>query len=203
MKFTYLNEWHFFDETIMPEDPVILQIGLMGIEHLKCLRTLYPGATIIAYEPHENNFVAMKEEADALGIKLVKKALAEKNGEVTLYLYGSSVSHSLFDREDLKAVGESQVEGVTFSTILTEQELEKVDLLIMNCEGGELFALGEIVKEKTIRERVSQLCVSFHCPRIYPKEAREDLLKQLVLTHDKFVGEGCPGIPDHLLILRR
>ena len=208
MKLTYLNEYHFFNETIMPDNPMVVQIGLMGADHLKNLRAKYPGAEIHALEADPQNSDDMMGDAEALEIHLWEGALSQKSVEGTLYQYKSGVASSLFPRHEItpdnpeygKLRSSVKVDGTTLMQFFKDIRVKYVDLLIMNCEGAELFALNEIIKKKTLREKIAQICVSFHSPRIYTQEERDNVIAGLLDTHHHLVGKKCPGIPDHLFI---
>lgn len=208
MKLTYLNNYHFFNETIMPEKPTVVQIGLMGAGHLKNLIAKYPDAEVHALEADPQNSDAMMDETEDLGVHLWDGALTAKCVETTLYQYKHGVSSSVFPRHEItpknpdygKLKSSVKVDGTTLTQFFKDIRVKYVDLLIMNCEGAELFALNEIIKKKTLREKIAQICVSFHSPRIYTQEERDNVIAGLLDTHHHFVGKKCPSIPDHLFI---
>lgn len=200
MKITYLSDYHYFNETIVEGDPVVVQVGVADIFTLKKARSLYPKAKLIAYEADPNNFDNVKKLAsdEKLSVKFVNKAVCGKVGDVTLHRYENFVSHSLLDRPDQELVEDVVVKSVNIASVFKSNRIKKIDILVLNCEGSELEILNDIFSEPDLS--ISQICVSFHCPRIYPIECRDGLLKVAGPNYHIIQELRFDGIPDHLLI---
>jgi len=127
-----------------------------------------------------------------------------ERGVVTLNRYDIAVSHSTFHRSDRRLLERVEVKALTLQDIfMVYTDMKKIDLLILNCEGAELYALDELARNPHLASKVVQICVSFHCPRIYPTKRRDDLLDKLSDSFHIHVEPHPVGIPDHLLLRKQ
>lgn len=207
MNIIFLNSYHYFNAVIMPRNPTLVQVGVFGVDHLERFRTLYPDSRIIAYEADLGNFKAMEKSLADIDAEFFNRALSNETRETTLYKYESNVAHSLFPRhltgkQKPKLQGEVQVQGSTFEDMLENDTIERVDLLILNCEGAELFVLDALLDNPSLRDHVRQICVSFHAPRIYPMERKRKVIGRMEKHYHVVVKPHKVGIPDVLFIRR-
>jgi FkbM family methyltransferase len=207
MRLTYLDQYHFFNATIMPERPVVVKVGVDGIDDLQKMVGMYPKGDIFAYEADPRNYDKWLNPAKDLGIYLYNYAIGPTaGGKMKLYRFVNTVSNSEFPRHthDPNCKLVDSVEVNTKSIVQVADEVKRnISLLILNCEGGELHIMRALYDE-SIRKRIDQICVSFHDPRIYATKHREEILTKLEPFYHVFRGN-CPhgGIPDYLLILRK
>jgi len=200
MKITYLDKYHYFNETIMPLNPAVVHVGIQDFDVLKKVKELYPNAYLKAVEADPDSFKAHKAEAKKLDIDFHNKALGSGK-KMTLNRFKNRASNSVFDRHEYDTTCEL-VDSVEVPTI-TWSQLGSGDLLVLNCEGGELYYLNMIVKDLDTRCNFDQICVSFHNPRIYPTEIREKLLEQLESHFHIVVNPHPTWMPDVLLIKKK
>ena len=99
------------------------------------------GATVVCYEPHPDNFALLLKNIELNGltnrIKPINKAVSNTAGSFDLYLDSiNSGSHSLNKLfVDNPTKDKIKVEVLKFSNILIG--FKKVELLKLDCEGGE------------------------------------------------------------------
>jgi len=202
MNIIYLDDYHFINSNILSEDPIVVKVGIVGWIDMFKMRELYPKAWIIGYEPDPDNF---RNDAvvDIPSNKFYCKAVGI-DGHFELNRFTNCVSNSSFERHkyDPNCVLKDKitVDSVSLRTVFAENDISRIDVLILNCEGGELDILPQLADD-LIREKIGQICVSFHDPRIYPTEKRREILKMIggyyhIVRGTNDIG----GIPDYLLI---
>lgn len=97
-----------------------------------------PDARIYCYEPIRENYEILSRNiaVNSLGnrVKALKLAVTAKKGKVNMALFTSPV-HSFYHKEESNV--QQEVDCVRMQDIFNHHDLEKVDLLKMNCEGSE------------------------------------------------------------------
>jgi FkbM family methyltransferase len=203
MNLIYLDEFHFVNESILPENPSLVKVGVVGQGDIAAFQNLREKSFCIGYEPDDRNF--QKEINKNLFDRLYQMAVGI-DGEVTLHRFRNTVSNSVFARHtydaNCKLVDSVQVKSVSIKTVLKDNDLETLDVLILNCEGGELPILSDLV-DKSIRDRIGQICVSFHDPRIYPSSEKNKIMDSLCEFYHIVMGKPNSYIPDYLLIRKK
>jgi len=85
---------------------------------------------------------------------------------------------------------------------MRENNLDRIDALILNCQGAEI-AIMEQLTSRPLREKIGQICVSFHDPRIYPTKEKARIFGLIGQYYHVIRGENdIGGIPDYLMIRR-
>ena len=198
MKITYLNDYHYFNETIMPVNPIMVQVGVLDTVTAKRFKELYPESIMIGYEADPSNYNTMKKDAKKVGMTLVHKAVFSDDSPVQLNIFDTAVSSSLYTRADLGLREVVSIKSITLRKVLSSQKIPRIDLLVLNCEGSELDILKYLLENPDIFVR--QCCVSFHCPRIYPMDCRDAIITQMQDSHFVVKELHKEGIPDILFI---
>ena len=111
------------------------------------------GATVYAFEPIKEHFEAMTKNL-SLNEKLAEliipiNAAVGKDGLLTFYRDNSTdigTSASFVYNKHGPNARKSQVQGMSLSTILKKYNIEKVDLLKMDCKGCEFFISDDSLK---------------------------------------------------------
>lgn len=180
-----LDDYHFLDsDRITRPNPVMLEVGAFsGDLAFEFLRN-YPAGRVIVYEADTVNFVSLQKSVwDDSRITLHHAALAGRTGTIRFNRYADRAANSIFDRAcDNETLRRREV--VTCTTLAAALEVNRLadlDFLLLNCEGGELFALDELIANPDVRDTISQVCVSFHClhSKMYPVSRRDLLLTSL------------------------
>jgi len=120
----------------------------------------FKDARIYAFEPYQPHFDTLQEVANNnKRIIPVKKGLSNKNENQSLFLNQSSGTNSLLRAtkqgqaiygDQLKEIGQTEVECTTLDHYLQSKEIESVDILKLDLQGGELDALDGA--SKTLEE---------------------------------------------------
>ena len=197
-----LGHYMFYDEALMPKRPTVLHIGAYNLAFARTLANRHPLARLILYEADPLLCDYMRED-DPMppNVTIWNAALTAETGKVNFYRHGTPTSGSLFSKCEGQVDRESvRVAGKSFTEILAENFLERVDLLLLNCEGAEIYALKAILKHPKLADVVRQICVSFHCGHIsvYEPEVRDVLLRKMAGRYR--VVPGHEGMNYYLLI---
>jgi len=132
-----------FRKLLNKNNPTIVQIGahdgILG-EQYGLHETLDELDTfrLILVEPIEKWFSKLESVYNKYGNKVeyVMVAISEKNGSVKM------VDHGCMSRIDNN--GSIEVESITWNTFVEKYNIEKIDLLLLDCEGYEFQILSSI-----------------------------------------------------------
>lgn len=92
------------------------------------------------------------------------------------------------------------VEAVDLTGVLATNQLQRIDVLFSNCEGGELGLLEEILAKPDLSARLGQMCISFH-PQIYRQRTVNRMLDRLA-SRAEIIKDVDNDWPSHLFINR-
>jgi FkbM family methyltransferase len=126
----YQNEIYWF--TTNSQEPIIIDCGSNIGLSIIYYKTLYPNATVIAFEPDEDNFSLLERNVLAnnlTNVNLNKSAIWVSDGEISFEGNESEASH-ISENSSSKKVGSTRL-----STIINKYE--KIDFLKMDIEGAE------------------------------------------------------------------
>jgi len=159
------GEVRFLESIIRPGMKVIDVGANIGITSVTIARNIGKDGKLYSFEPVPHYFRILQQNLSSNGIENVEAlpvALSDRIGETEFYLKGLS-SGVVFEKEDKK----TRVSTVTIDSFLQQHEVERIDLINMDCEGSELLVLRG-AKETLRRSKVKIFC-----------EVHHDFLKQL------------------------
>lgn len=212
------DKYMYYAANMLPDNPTIVEVGsIHGAHSIKLCNRFYKdyryGLTMIAYEAGKENFETLCQ-----GISHVfpgsggvfyrpvtphRAAVTGSDGEVEFFEFAEVSSNSIYPRhigEGRRLRRTSKVRSVSLETIMAENKCPSIDLLFLNCEGGEVGVLKEVLAKPELRARMGQLCVSFHGGRIYPQGETVSLVEQM--SEFFWVVEEQNDWPCHLFINR-
>ncbi len=119
-------------------DSVIIDAGAnIGCFTIR-VANMVKGVKVLSYEPEDYNFLILQRNMKINrlnNVYLFKKGLSGKEGERKLFLSSSNVgAHSISDKISDKYV---TIDCVTLKDVLTENAIDRVALLKLDCEGAE------------------------------------------------------------------
>lgn len=132
-----LHEKQYRLQSALPAQPTIVDCGAnIGISALWFL-ALNPGARIHAFEPAGDNLAFLRRNIEGLDmVTLRPEAVGARSGDAILHHGAFGGMHSLC------ADGEGEsVRVVALADYMAERAIERIDLLKLDIEGGELDAL--------------------------------------------------------------
>lgn len=97
---------------------------------------------VYAFEPEEENFNLLKKNVKNLkNVKIIKKALSDRDGFIDFYIAPNHTGlHSILS--DNSRQNKTRIMAQTLDNFIKEEKIQKVDLIKMDIEGGEPFALA-------------------------------------------------------------
>jgi len=181
--FDRCDTYMYFASNVLPDMPIIVEVGsIHGAHGIKLCKKFDDNLRMIAYEAGNENYKTLCAGVNSTSIVPNRAAVTGSDGVVEFYEFEEISSNSIYPRHE----GEgrhlrrtSSVRSVSINTILEENECDRIDLLFLNCEGAELGVLEEVLGNPGLRDRIGQLCVSFHGGRIYPQEETLDMVKRM------------------------
>jgi FkbM family methyltransferase len=155
-----------FLESIAKEGMHAIDIGAnIGIATVAIAKRIRRRGKLYSFEPVPEYFNILKENVFSNGlenIKVYELAVADQVGRVPFYQKGLSSGIVFEDGAE-----KFEVSTTTIDRFLSEEKVERIDLINMDCEGSELLVLRG-AKETLWRNKVKIFC-----------EIHHDFLKQL------------------------
>ena len=142
------------------DKPVIFDIGAHRGETMNEYRSRFPDAMIYCFEPfpESREFLKKKVGTDS-STKIIPFAIADKPGQRSFYVNAIEVTNSLLrmSGEGIRYLPKGkenrstiQVKVTSIDEFVRDNNLEKIDILKMDIQGGELMALNGA--SKTLKE---------------------------------------------------
>jgi len=192
-EFDRCDTYMYFASNMLPERPTIVEVGsIHGAHGNKLRRRFNDDLTMIAYEAGLENYdslcLGMPIPVPHSGgchqprIAVHRAAVTGIDGEVEFFEFEEISSNSVYPRhtgEGRHLRRTSKVRSVSVKTIMQENGCDRIDLLFLNCEGAELGVLEEVLTDPSVRDRIGQLCVSFHGGRVYPQDETVEMVKRM------------------------
>jgi len=120
-----------------------------------------------AIEPSKEHFEALKKNKEFNkwdNVEVHRLAIADKNGEMTLYKNEANrTCHSLTQDYTSKGYGVERVVTVGMNTFLTKNKIKKVDFMKFDVEGAEDLILRS-EEFKKAAPKIDSIMVEFHHP---------------------------------------
>lgn len=185
LEFDRCDTYMYFAVNQLPKNPTIVEVGSVhGAHGIKLCHKFNHELTMIAYEAGRENYASLVEGIKIAGSKMIpqRAAVTGKDGEVEFFEFEEISSNSIYPRhtgEGRKLRRTSTLSSVSLETIIDTNNCAKIDLLFLNCEGAEIGILTEVLDKPALRDKIGQLCVSFHGGRIYPAADTLSIVKKM------------------------
>ena len=137
----------FFD---VEENDVVFDIGASVGSFTYLIQEKNP-SKVYCFEPHDQSFKTLRENVESDNIICIDKAIGENDGEI--FTSGCFDVNYVDGNQNYKTLP-----SVKFSTFIKENNIEKIDFLKCDCEGGEydVFQPENISFLKTIPKIVTE-----------------------------------------------
>jgi len=166
-----------FLNSIVQEGMNVIDIGAnIGITTVAVAKKIGRRGKLYSFEPVPEYFNILRKNTSSNGLENVKVyelAVTDQVGRA--YFYQKGLSTGVVFEE---GVEKFKVSTTTIDRFLTEEEIERIDLINMDCEGSELLVLKG-AKETLRKNKVKIFC-----------EIHHDFLKQL--------GQSVEGLVEYL-----
>lgn len=175
-EFDRCDTYMYFASNMLPNNPIIVEVGsIHGAHGIKLCHRFNNAIKMIAYEAGQENYDSLVLGIARAGAPITahRAVVTGFDGTIDFYEFAEESSNSVYPRHN----GEgrclrrtSNIKAVSLNTIMKENDCRQIDLLFLNCEGAELGILNEVMINPYLRNKLGQICVSFHGGRIYPQE---------------------------------
>ena len=163
-----------FLESIVKEGMNVIDIGAnVGITTMTVARKIGRRGKLYSFEPTPEYFNILKENISSNGLENVKVyelAVTDQVGRAPFYQ--KELSSGIVFEEGAKKF---EVSTTSIDRFLSEEKIERIDLINMDCEGSELLVLKG-AKETLRKNKVKIFC-----------EIHHDFLKQLGQSVEELV----------------
>ena len=158
-----LDAYKVQHEIIGKNANVIFDIGANRGDTVLKYAELFPNATNYAFEPFPKSFLKLQENTkDNFRIKNFQLGISENSGETVFYSNFNEDTNSLLRSSEIGLSSDVQVKNLTSIIINTttidkfcnENNIESIDILKMDIQGGELLALKgavNLLKQKKVK----------------------------------------------------
>jgi FkbM family methyltransferase len=163
-----------FLESIAKEGIHVIDIGAnIGITTVAIAKRIRRRGMLYSFEPVPEYFKILKDNVSSNGLENVKVCeLAVTDQVGRIYFYQKELSSGIVFDEGAKRF---EVSTTTIDRFLSEEKIERIDLIHMDCEGSELLVL------KGAKETLQKNKVKIFC------EIHHDFLKQLGQSVEELV----------------
>jgi FkbM family methyltransferase len=169
-------------------DDVVVDVGAnYGVFSL--YSQMFNPKKVYAIEPIKSTFKKMKNNLKEYGVVCVNKAISDKNGYETFALTDVNGNNFLIKNSEgfhpSEQIGEEIVETTTINQLISDYEIEKIDFLKVDCEGGELD-LFETIDKEYLKNNVHKIAIEYHSEKILNRITE-------ILTENNFIIEDTLG----------
>lgn len=163
--------WDIYANQPYTRDPLTLQEGQTIVDiggHVGLFATWaasHPGVKVYVYEANPGNYQYLRKNIDSnhfTNIQAFPCAVSGKKGVVSLYLHEEGSGGNSLYREHVRSSNLQSVEvpSVTLEDVLTENKIEKVDFLKIDCEGAEYAILKSATPEAL--KKINKIAIEYH-----------------------------------------
>lgn len=125
--------------------------------------TKLPNAKVFSYEPIKTSFLALQKhvrENKMLNVKIFNLGVAEKSGAREINISNSSTDNSFYKEIGSDMIGKTTITCTTMLDILKSNNLKRLDLLKLDCEGAEFEIL--MSSNKATLDKVVEIRMEYH-----------------------------------------
>ena len=165
VKETFIDQFYTRYGTPVEDGWTVVDIGAGIGDYCLYAALGLPAVTVYAFEPFPDSFALLERNLALNGVENVhafQKAVWSKEGELYLDLStGEPLQISSQAGNDVTAsAAQLAVEAVTLQTLCFGEMLERVDLLKMDCEGGEYEILFNTPGD--VLQRIKRIIMEYH-----------------------------------------
>ena len=157
---------------------------------------MFNPSKVYAVEPLKATFKSMKKNLTEYGVTCINKAVSSENGFEKFMI--TEVNGNNFSEKNengfhpSSVIGEEIVETITINQFISALDIERIDFIKVDCEGGELDLFRTIDKEY-LQNNVGKIAIEYHS-----KEIHDEIMD--ILKSNNFIIEDTLGSNDIGLI---
>jgi len=175
-------------------DDVVVDIGAnYGIFSLYA--QLFNPKKVYAIEPVKVTFDNMVKNLSNYDVICINKAISNKNGfekfTVTDVNANNFSSKNIDSYHPSGMISEEIVETITINQLISDYNIDKIDFLKVDCEGGELD-LFETINKEYLKYSIKKIAIEYHSNKIY--DTIINILKENEFTIEDILGNQNMGL---------
>jgi len=148
-----------FLESIATSGMKVIEVGAYrGVTAVAIAKFIGKEGRLYAFEPVPEYYATLKESLSMNNLENVdtyRLALSNRPGRIQFYKHGGGSGITPTDDSEML-----WVEATTLELFLSREEIDRIDLLDMDCEGGELLVLQGA--QSILRDQGSQIFCEIH-----------------------------------------
>ena len=172
----FLNRDYESHDIKVNKDDIVLDIG--GNIGIFSLYSLYKGAKEVhVFEPGEKQYKAIVDNLSNTfkNLKINNTAVSKQTGTISFYENEASTTSSTMFNNNSKTLF---VPSITIEDYFKEQNLDKIDFLKIDCEGGE-YEIIENISETFLKKKINKICLEYHIFNTSDNILLQNLIKKL------------------------
>lgn len=180
----------WYNGIALKPNTTVVEIGALSGNISLHAQKAFGVTNLYAVEALPSNYQMLVDNCRNSSVKPINVAVGNHNGEVCFYQYDRNSSSSLFrighDNKYRRNVNLRQivrVRSVTLQTLMEEQGIQKIDLLLMNCEGAESLILPQIIHCPTLVKKIRQISIELH-PMIFGQRKVLEMIRMMYFLYD-------------------
>jgi len=179
----------------------------------------FPDATIYAFEPFPEIFKSLSEKAKQFkNVKVYDKAVTDTSGKRVFFVNENPDTNSLYKSQEAGLSSDKQaqnkyaidVDAVSINDFCAQEKIQKIDILKMDIQGGELGALKGATNLLEKKQISLIYLEAFFIPQYQNQPLFQDLLGflfdngyQLQDIYNPFYGKGSLAWCDAIFLPKR
>lgn len=180
---------------------------------------IFPDATIYAFEPFPEIFKSLSAKARELkNVKAYDKAVTDTSGKRTFFVNENPDTNSLYKSQEAGLSSDKQaqnkyvidVDAISLNDFCANEKIQKIDILKMDIQGGELGALKGATNLLEKKQISLIYLEAFFIPQYQEQPLFQDLLGflfdtgyQLQDIYNPFYGKGSLAWCDAIFLPKR
>lgn len=186
-------------KSILKSEDVFIDLGAnIGYFSLLAAKIVGKKGCVFSFEPETKNYKYLninKELNKYNQLITIQKALSNVNGKTNLFICPYDTGHHTINQIDgitsyetseiysPDNINYNQIETITLDDFMSNQKINKVDLIKMDVEGAEMLALAGM--EQTIKKNDNIKMIIEYFPLLIEKmgSSPEEFLMTLIKTH--------------------
>jgi len=156
---------------------------------------LFNPKKVYAVEPVKVTFDNMVKNVIDYDVICINKAISDKNGHEKFTV--TDVNANNFSSKNIDSyhpsdmVSEEIVETITINQLISDYNIDKIDFLKVDCEGGELD-LFETINKEYLKYNIKKIAIEYHSNKIY--ETVINILKENNFIIEDILGNQNMGL---------
>lgn len=174
---------------------VIVDIGA-NVGFFSLYSQNYLPSKIYCLEPFDENFIYLEKNLTPYNNSvLIKKAISKQTGTEKFSISTNNSVHRLSSHEDFSTIlnptiDSTIVETISFNDLIETYNIEKIDFLKIDCEGGELD-IFETINLDYLNNKIKKIALEYHSIDIRNKIVN-------ILQDNSFIIENYDYMTNHL-----